>query len=534
MCLSASKSTQTSCRSAKKSSPAVGNLTIATTSIFRCNKPMRTLLSYIRLIRIPSLICAGVIATAFLAYTGATESFLRGQSKTSKSASAPQNSSKRNSSIVQEAGSDQFLWKVDLHPMGYPAENHMLQWQRGLGSFDTIDFLSDNIVAETFVTQEPAAGLQRRDDPNRARPYRLHAIFMDAATGSVLKTLEWLGDDLKMGIFPRYDGSFVFFSTDRLILYSPDWKPAKEVALVDSQEPGADFMEIAESPSGKFLEFRIRKGGALECLRVRTDTLTAERDTCTKLLPFIISDNGIASTFTPDAVRFGNENREDHRTVTRAENKIQMARTSIETVQFIGGRGDLMITLCSTPGLRSCGTPAFLTNNLMIVHGQYDLGLLDVTGLGEGGKAKLQFQREFAKTAIDNELPGIGHEWIATLGRPIRTSANGERFAVAMNAARTPTHNSTEHALLPETLPAIDPTHLDVYDVPSGNQKRIPDQQCDYDRPCDWWIYRLTNVKHQLQHIWGFGLSPNGEKLVIDSGGVLQMYALPPATHLTH
>ena len=494
---------------------------------------MRTLPSHIRRICIPSLIFATLLATAFLAYISTTENLLWAQTKTSQSQATPKKSKKQEPPIVPEITSDQSLWKLDLHSMGYPAENHLLQWQRGLGSFDTVDFLSDDVIAESFVTQEPAAGLQRRDDPNRARPYKLHAIFMDATSGAVLKTLEWLGDDLKMGIFPRYDGSFVFFSTDRLVLYSPDWKPAKEVALLESQEPGADFMELAESPSGKFLEARIRKGGALQCLRIKMDTLTAERDTCTKLLPFVISDSGIASTFTPDAVRFGNENREDHRTITRTENKIQMARTSIDTVQFIGGRGDLMITLCSTPGLRSCGAPAFLTNNLMIVHGQYDLGLLDVTGLGEGGKAKLQFQREFARTAIDQESPDIGHEWIASLGRPVRTSANGERFAVAMNAPRTLTHASTEHALIPETLPALDPIHVDVYDLPSGNKKPIPDQQCDFNAPCDWWIYRITNVNHQFLHIWGFGLSPNGEKLVIDSGGVIQVYALPPATRPT-
>jgi hypothetical protein len=490
---------------------------------------MQTIPSHICRIGITSLICATCTAMVFVAYSGAKESLFRSQTKTSESLATPQGSSKKGSPKYVQASSDQPLWKVDLHSMGYPPENHLLQWQRGLGSFDTVDFLNDNVVAETFVTQEPAAGLRRRDDPNRARPYRLHAIFMDATSGAVLKTLEWLGDDLKMGIFSRYDGSFVFFSTEQLVLYSPDWQPTKEVALLQLQEPGADLKEIAESPSGKFLDVRIRKGSSLLCLRIQTNTLTAERDTCSTLLPFAISDDGMASTLTPDAMHFSGENREAQPDASRFNNRIKMKRTSIESVQFVGARGDLKKTLCDTPSIRSCGSPAFITNNMMIIHGQDELGLLDITDLAKGEKPKLQFQKEFAKEV----LTSIGREWIASLGRPVRTSANGERFAVAMNAPQRPDYATTANALFPEALPAIDPTHVDVFDLPSGFEKLLPDRQCYLDAHCDWWIYRLTNVKHQFQHIWGFGLSPNGENLVIDSGGVIQMYALPPATGRT-
>jgi hypothetical protein len=492
---------------------------------------MRTLPSHIRRIRIPSFVYATCIAAALVVCGGASENFLHGQTKTPESPAAPQDVSKKGLPKYVKASSDQSLWKVDLHPMGYPPENHLLQWQRGLGSFDTVDFLSDNVVAESFVTQEPAANLQRRDDPNRARPYRLHAIFMDATSGAVLKTFEWLGDDLKMGIFPRYDGSFVFFSTEHLVLYSSDWQPAKEVALIQLQEPGAELKEIAESPSGKFLDVRIRKLNSLLCLRIQTDTLTAERDTCSALLPFAISDDGMASTLTPDAVHFNGENREAQPDVIRSDNRIKMKRTEVETVEFVGERGDLKKTLCYTRTTSSCGSPAFITNNMMVIHRQDDLGLLDITDVANGGEAKLQFQKEIGTHYWHLEQTKVEGEWIASLGRPVRSSANGQRFAVAMNAAQSPDNRSTSYALFPEALPAIDPTHVDVYDLPSGLDKLTPTRQCYLDAQCDWWIYKLTNVKHQFQHIWGFGLSPNGEKLVIDSGGVIQMYALPPVAH---
>ena len=121
-----------------------------------------------------------------------------------------------------QASSDGTDWQVDLHLLGYPAGNPELQWRRGLDQFSTVDFVSDRVVVATFVTQEPVAEVQRRDDPNRVRPYRLHAIFLEVATHKILNRLDWPIDNPNAGIFPRYDGSFLFFSTDRIVLYSAD------------------------------------------------------------------------------------------------------------------------------------------------------------------------------------------------------------------------------------------------------------------------------------------------------------------------
>nr|HEV7954252.1 hypothetical protein [Candidatus Acidoferrales bacterium] len=493
---------------------------------------MRTHPIHIRRFRIPSLVFVTLIATAILAYSAPTESFLRGRTKTSDAAATPQNSGNR----VAQVSSDQPLWKLDLHPMGYPAENHLLQWQRGLGSFDTVNFLSDNVVAETFVTQEPDAGLQRRKDPNRARPYKLHAIFFDATTGAVVKTLEWLGDDVKMGIFPRYDGSFVFFSAEHLILYSTDWKPEKEAVLPRFQDANASLKEIAESPSGKTLEVRIRLGQSLACLWIYTDTFKTERTSCSILLPFTISDDGVASTITPDTFTFSGENRQarpgtekEHR--PHPNNLAEYAKVELDLQ-----RGDLKGILCDTTIVSSCGSPTFISNTMIVVHGDYFLGLMDISGLPGGGKSKLEFEKTFIRPVGRKSSPDLDYYWIAGLGRPVHSSANGQRFAVAVNAPRKTERPETVDALVPQRLPSIDPSYVDVFDLPSGQRQRMPspDPQCDtIDAPCDWWIYRLTNVNHQFQHIWGFGLSPNGEKLVIDSGGVIQVYALPPATRPT-
>lgn len=173
-------------------------------------------------------------------------------------------------SKATEVNSKRPLWRIDLHPLGYPPDSPDLQWRRDLDEFDTVDFVSENTVVATFVTHENVPEPQKRDDPNHLRPYRLHAIFLDSATGKVLKTLDWPADDPNIGIFPRYDGSFLLFSTERIVLYSADWKPVKELALPELTAPHSNLSGIAQSPSGKLLMIRFHKEEPTFCIQILT------------------------------------------------------------------------------------------------------------------------------------------------------------------------------------------------------------------------------------------------------------------------
>ena len=302
------------------------------------------------------------------------------------------------------------------------------------------------------------------------------------------------------------------------------------------QDANANLKEIAESPSGKTLEVRIRLGQSLACLWIDTDTFKTERTSCSILLPFTISDDGVASTITPETFTFNGETRQaqpgiqkEHR--PHPNNLAEYAKVILDLQ-----RGDLKGILCDTTTVSSCGAPTFISNTMIVVHGDDVLGLIDISGLTGGGKSKLEFEKTFIRPIEKKSSREPDYYWIAGLGRPVHSSANGQRFAVAVNAPRKTERPETADALVPQRLPAIDPSYIDVFDLPSGQRQHTPspDPQCDtIDAPCDWWIYRLTNAKHQFQHIWGYGLSPNGEKLVIDSGGVIQVYALPPAMHST-
>jgi hypothetical protein len=111
---------------------------------------------------------------------------------------AAHNSSTARSNTLQnpkkeklvQALSDQFVWRVGLHSLGYPADDPLLQRRRGLHDFDTLDFVSETVEGATLPTQEPSHELRRRDTPNTP-PYTLHAVFLDVASGKELKTLEW-------------------------------------------------------------------------------------------------------------------------------------------------------------------------------------------------------------------------------------------------------------------------------------------------------------------------------------------------------
>lgn len=86
----------------------------------------------------------------------------------------------------------------------------------------------------------------------------------------------------------------------------------KEIPLPPLQLPESSLKEIAESPSGQILEVRIRHKNSLLCLRVLMDALDAAPDTCSTLLGFSVSDDGVAATDTRDTFDLNGEIRDPH------------------------------------------------------------------------------------------------------------------------------------------------------------------------------------------------------------------------------
>jgi len=427
------------------------------------------------------------------------------------------NSAKQKKVKPIEVSSDQFLWRVDLHSMGYPDNGNQLQSRRGLDEFDTVDFVGEGVVAATFITQEPAPGLQRRDDPNRAPLYRLHAVFLEAASGKVLKTLDWPLDNPNAGIFPRYDGSFLFLSTHRIVLYSPDWTPVKELPLPQLQQPHAYLAGIAESPSGKVLVVRFHQGSSIRCVRISTDTLEGSEEPCEIPEEFTVSDDAMAVS------EWGRDRTEDNEFGPEVYyHGFPMPSHGPDPRRIlIREMGKPVRTLCDC---LVC-FPQFISNQTIVTYSSPYLWLFDVAG-------HLEFKKEFDRRGPE-ELA-----WIDDMGRPVRPSTDGRRFALALN---TPIIKGATGYLVkafktePGDPPATFPDRIDIFDAPNGQLiYTLKDKVTQFSV---FYAYDENNVlikgqypiERQFPQIMGLALSPSGEKLAIDSGGVIQVYALPPA-----
>jgi hypothetical protein len=409
---------------------------------------------------------------------------------------AAQNSSSASSKSGQnvkkdkpvQASSDQFVWRVDLHPLGYPADDPMLQRRRGLLDFDTLDFLSETVEAATFITQEPAHDLRARDAANPP-PYTLHAIFLDAASGKILKTLEWPVPDSNAGIFSHYDGGFLFFSTERVVLYSAGWQPVKELLLPQLREPHASLLDIAVSPSAKVIMIRLPRDRSPFCIRIVTDTLEGSEQPCGTPPRLTISDREMAASRgrngTKEIDSNGPQFDPHNYGALRYEFAIEMRAESGE-----------LHTLCETadPSGSYCVGSQFVSDKRIVLFGEHSLALLDLAG-------QMIFMQKF----------DLDDAWIDPTGKPVHQSADGQRFAVAFNESHRKLWPAGGTVVLSASeLPAEFPERIQIFDVKTND-----------------WIYMLDNKKKQFPQIWGLALSPSGSQLAIDSGGVVQTYALP-------
>jgi hypothetical protein len=315
----------------------------------------------------------------------------------------------------------------------------------------------------------------------------LRAAFLEAATGKQIKTFDWPTDDASADIFPRYDGGFLYFSTERLVLYSPEWTPVKELVLPELQDSRSFLTGIAESPSGRIIEVRIARDRSPVCIRILIGTLTGAEEPCmTSSGRFSVSDDAHAQSDFNDAIKIVDA-------VRSGQSPNAAAIAQIHTKIMIREHFTDATLLCDQNEISGCNIPQFMSNDAIVVYCFTGLSLL--TRKSESNDSS--FGRIF----------GMDKTWIDLSGGMVRSSPNGQRFAVVFN---NPPENLDTLGQMFHL--ALTPDHIDVYDLPAGG-----------------YVFTLKNKKKQFQKISGLALSPGGEKLCVDSGGVLQMYALPTA-----
>jgi hypothetical protein len=420
------------------------------------------------------------------------------------------------------ASSDRPLWRVDLQSQGYPANSADLQRQRNFANFDTISFVSDTIVAATFVTREDIPDLQRREDPNHLRPYRLHAIFLDTLTGKVVRTLDWPIENPSAGIFPRAAGGFLLFTKEKITSYSADWNQLKELLLSDLHSSTADLGGVAESPTNKTLVVQFQYANSALCLDVPTDTLNFSPRSCRLVDVFTASDNGILA---PEKLSGGKELQESGPTGAFVQYGVAMPDAAPEsTIRVLNpDQARAAHAICSP----CVGIPQFVSNELLVMYSPTYMSIVDRAG-------NVRFTQDFSPTV----------EWIDELGRPVRPSANGQRVAIASNKSDFPASSPfvggnvnidranpnasadeqrAEAAKAHNRASKTTAVHMSTGDIPAES----PSDVQIYDLAAAQWIYSLEIKAEHLHQIWGLALSPNGNNLAIDSGGTIQVFALP-------
>jgi hypothetical protein len=403
---------------------------------------------------------------------------------------------------ITEASSNESLWRLDLHSLGYPSDSSQLQLRRRPEEFNTVDFVSENEIVASFLTQE-STGLQRRNDSNRARPYALHALFLDAATGKLLKSLEWPLDNPVSGIFPRYDGGFLFLSTQRIILYSPNFTVVKELPFSQLLNGEAYFAGIAASPSGKVLVVRFHQNNSTHCIRILTETLASSETPCEIPEIFTVSDDEMAMypgvSDKPEIVPVTGPVQTAVHTPTGLQSEVAGDARKI----LISASGTPARILCDSFLVRGCSIPQFVNNENLVVYDGFSLSLVNHNGIDPG-----------SKVAFANRLPWFQEFGVIDpYGRPVRPSASGQRFAVIFNTSPKDRGVEVERFTIPGEIPGKFPSQVAVYDIPQNT-----------------WDYQLKNKKNEFKQIWSVALSPSGNKLVIDSGGVVQIYAVPSSS----
>ena len=382
---------------------------------------------------------------------------------------APGQKRKEVSATIPKSAS----WSLELRALGDVADPKLALMPR-LASLRPLFFLSDGVLAVNFLTREEISGLQRRDDPNRALPFRLHALFVDAGTGHMLAAQSWPSESPNIGIFPRSDGSYLLFTRERLANYAVGGKLINELALPTAKE-GVDLISADASPTGKifFLQFNTAGSTQVDCEFIPTETMKPTVAHACGLPAFVtISDREMA------IVKPGDPHSHDYQV---------MART-------FQGAWD---TVCDSKIKPGCGTPHFVGERLLLLT---DVNRLRVVPLGpqkqtdfvpEGSSNNFGKELDPYSAEVVEEHPGI--------------SASPDAKYLAVPIARMIGTPMGMHIDIDEVFQRVR-----VLDI-SENQ----------------WTYSLADEKQAVEKLECLALSPGVTHLAIQYKGNLQLYDLP-------
>lgn len=357
------------------------------------------------------------------------------------------------------------VWTLDLATQGYvPDPGDAFRAQ--IPALRKISFLTDSTIIATFIERVTTTGLHRRDDPNRTPPFKLHAVFLDAATGSMQRTQSWNSDSSEIGILPAADGTYAVYEGNVIYKFSVEGKPLGELRIPSAEGSGVGIWAVAVSPTGRTILAQYRSDSKIQCEWIRTDSMTTNGQACQIPESASISDAEIAA-------------HEDRKKQTDP-NKIYVSK--------LGGEWK---PICVSEDGSGCAVVDFLSDQTLLAH----------------NAGKLEVLQNDGKNIFEQDLTQQVEVASSDTGT-VSSSRGGLRVGILLwnspfsnNVVRTPGAGPNG-----ETGVTLTPKRIVVLDVETKK-----------------WIFALENKSPQLREM-DFALSPGGNALVLKSEGTVRLF----------
>lgn len=375
-------------------------------------------------------------------------------------------------SVRKPAQMSDAVWTFDLAKQGYvndPGANFRSQ----IPALRSVSFIDENTVVATFIERVVSSGLHRRDDPNRTPPFKMHAVFLDVSSGKFLRAQTWDSDASAIGVLPGPDGTYIDYEGNVISKYARDGSLLQTLRIPGTEKPGVGIWALAISPTGRTMLAQYRSDSGIDCEWIRSDTMKAESDACQIPENASISDNLVAA-------HEARKNQTD-------PNKI-----------YVSKHGTDWKSICTSEDAEGCAAVSFLSDSTLLAYNQDRIEILQT----DGTNLFRQDVDHLTEVAQPGEL------------KP-SASSGGRRVAILLWTSPSANKPGRRPGAGPngETETALSPRRILVLDVQSKK-----------------WIFSLEGKK-QLPSDIDFALSPNGEAIVVKTGGAVSLFRVADASN---
>lgn len=386
------------------------------------------------------------------------------------------------------------VWTLCVRALGYTAPA-----VREGGTHDPwvpgpLCFAGGSKAVVTFVGRTAPSALPRRGQPTSTLPLRLHALFIDAATGRSPVAREWPTGSYLSRVVPAPRGGFLVFTTEHLLLYTADSGLGRRLPLTLSVDAAKGTIAVSASPAGGYLLISYEPWSEAQRFEAFGRTL-----------------RGTSPVEAGERIgQYLDYNPPERRQVLVDVPSLRVTRSWIQKGAALfpsvaddgamlkrGADGDLETrapngarhVFCAATR-RRCSGPGEFVGDDALFSGMVDLGMR---------------RRAMRLVLVDGSVI-FEHELSEKQDvRYVATSAGGRRFAVAIDKGK----GGSEL--------------LDIGAHYSLHRIFV------YDLPTRRWVYALDCKKEGIKSISGLALSPDGTLLaLINQDGILEVFRLPP------